>query len=588
MPIDKYRLLKLVSLFIIITAFTTTPLAAQDTSRTTTNPEVIQRVAVVRGQGAQLLNAASREAKAQLPAGSLLILIARSTDGGLLYVESGLHGGGWVSASSLLTVNANELPMQAVATSANPLPANNNNTPASTLSTNNRRFQVDSTQTDTDDGIYARITLTDEWLNLRAGPGTNYAVVAKAGPSTELEITGRTATGEWVQMVARSTNETAWGAATYMALNRPLDDVPIVSVTASASLSTTTDTPILMPTRRPAPIAQATAPPALPTQNKTGLSGILVFNDRIGGTIYGYDLETDRMWAITSGIDPALSPDTTQVAFTRDGGGNGLYVINLDGNNERLVYSGQEMLRSPKWRPDGQYVVFSRSNGYDDCRLLHGGVCLPDEAILEGLPAELQFPEVVNAVRELRNQRQYFTILTRIGPDGNNYRDIPSLDKAGAPDWSQHGIVYHAGPAGIQWTGDHDGQSTLVVNDELHGYFLDPDWHPTVRRIAFHRKLGSHWQIHLVNSDGTGLTAITRPVTALVDELPSSVAPAWSPDGEHIIYLSNRNSIESAGAWHFWVMDADGTNQRRLPIDLPLYYTFSSEQMVSWRAKAVP
>jgi Tol biopolymer transport system component len=60
------------------------------------------------------------------------------------------------------------------------------------------------------------------------------------------------------------------------------------------------------------------------------------------------------------------------------------------------------------------------------------------------------------------------------------------------------------------------------------------------------------------------------------------VAPAWSPDGQHIVYISNRNSIESAGAWHFWVMDADGSNQRRLPVDLPLDYTFSAEQMISW------
>ena len=93
---------------------------------------------------------------------------------------------------------------------------------------------------------------------------------------------------------------------------------------------------------------------------------------------------------------------------------------------------------------------------------------------------------------------------------------------------------------------------------------------------------GQHWQIFAVNPDGTGLTALTRPVTALVDALPSNVSPAWSPNGKHIVYLSYRNSIESAGAWHLWVMNADGSEQRMLPIDVPLEYTYAGEQMVSW------
>jgi len=122
----------------------------------------------------------------------------------------------------------------------------------------------------------------------------------------------------------------------------------------------------------------------------------------------------------------------------------------------------------------------------------------------------------------------------------------------------------------------------LVANDALLGYFHDPAWQPGGGRIVFHRKQGSHWQIYIVNPDGSGLAALTRPVTALVDELPSNVSPTWSPDGQHILYLSNRNSIESAGAWHFWVMNADGSEQRMLPIDVVLDYTFSSEQMVSW------
>ena len=85
-----------------------------------------------------------------------------------------------------------------------------------------------------------------------------------------------------------------------------------------------------------------------------------------------------------------------------------------------------------------------------------------------------------------------------------------------------------------------------------------------------------------MNGDGSGQTALTQPQTTLVDALPSNVAPAWSPDGQHIVFLSNRTDDGNAGAWRLWVMDADGSNQRVLAVDVPIQYTFGSEQVVSW------
>jgi Tol biopolymer transport system component len=86
----------------------------------------------------------------------------------------------------------------------------------------------------------------------------------------------------------------------------------------------------------------------------------------------------------------------------------------------------------------------------------------------------------------------------------------------------------------------------------------------------------------VVNTDGTSKMALTQPKTTLVDSLPSNVAGAYSPDGQHIVFLSNRTPTNEAGQWRLWVMNADGSDQRQLPIDLTIEYTYGLEQVVSW------
>ncbi|MEZ4736687.1 MAG: SH3 domain-containing protein [Caldilineaceae bacterium] len=551
------------------------------------------QIGVVGARGVVLRHALTQQPLVQLPPGTLLTIKARSVDGQYLYAQTEDRQSGWVVADALLVVDVSGLPMMTLPAADSPLltAAITGTLPITTVTAVNSTIPQIITLIPTAspaevvnvpaNAITALVTVQGSRLNLRSGPAVAYPVVGKADPGSRWVVIGRNATDDWVQLQPLNGGATGWAAAAYLQIAGALASVPVVTDLPPPPAPTART---LQPTPVPGNPAPAAASDAgLGAVGKTGLAGVLVFQDRIGGTIYLYDLGRDTLRPLTGGVDPALSPDGRRVAFTRDGGGNGLYVINVDGSEERVIYRDHPLLRAPKWSPDGRWIVFSRSNGYEDCRTVQGSVCLPDSAILEALPEELQGDIVVNKlVRDLPNQRAYHTVLARISPTGSDYRDIPSLDYAAAPDWNEGGIVYHSN-AGIQRTADEsDARSVQVANDALIGYFHDPAWQPGGGRIVFHRKQGSHWQIYAVNPDGSGLVALTRPVTALVDELPSNVSPTWSPDGRHILYVSNRNSIESAGAWHFWVMNADGSEQRLLPIDVILDYTFSSEQMVSW------
>jgi hypothetical protein len=189
----------------------------------------------------------------------------------------------------------------------------------------------------------------------------------------------------------------------------------------------------------------------------------------------------------------------------------------------------------------------------------------------QGLPDDLEAPLI----------KQYRYLLSAVDANGDNFHDIPSLSSAKAPDWGSSGIVYQSA-AGLQRTDDADVATQTVVFDNLKPFYYDPDWQPGGNQIAFQVKGAAQWEIYVVNADGSGMTALTRPVTTLVDELPSNVAPAYSLDGRHIVFLSNRSANNSAGDWHLWVMNADGSNQHPLPIDLAIEYSYGLEQVVSW------
>jgi TolB-like protein/DNA-binding SARP family transcriptional activator len=70
----------------------------------------------------------------------------------------------------------------------------------------------------------------------------------------------------------------------------------------------------------------------------------------------------------------------------------------------------------------------------------------------------------------------------------------------------------------------------------------------TRRQLVFWRWLGDRRDIFVMNTDGTGLRNLTN-------DAEPELAPAWSPDGTQIAYISDGR---------LYLMDADGSNRRRL------------------------
>ncbi len=81
-------------------------------------------------------------------------------------------------------------------------------------------------------------------------------------------------------------------------------------------------------------------------------------------------------------------------------------------------------------------------------------------------------------------------------------------------------------------------------------YTMGPSWSPTSDEIVFAGTPddSEHWNIWVVNADGSGLKELTRGGV-------ENQYPVWSPDGQRIAYTSNEG---------VHLMNADGTDQRLL------------------------
>jgi hypothetical protein len=387
-------------------------------------------------------------------------------------------------------------------------------------------------------------------LNVRTGPGTAYPIIGGLSLGDEVKVVGKNAAGDWLQITYNG--KESWIAAAYV---DPVEngewrmkEVPQVS----------------------APPQPPSMPTSMPTQPPTPeLTGKLVFQVCNGCDIYVINADGSGLRRLTDGLDPAWSPDGTKVAFARWRDPRGIYVIDDDGRNETLLF-GWSQAKAPAWSPDGRHIVFTRRyGGQEEDR-------------------ELSFPGF------------HWTIpahpwwkLGLVRVEDGYFTELLCYDHSFSPTWSPDSrvIAYDSdyglhltsldGSIGAQSYGRHINALSTDVRD------TSPVWSPDGSQIAFMFNQHDHWEIYVMNADGSNRVRLTK------EELfapwpPHNVSPAWSPDGRHIAFFTNRNSEPGSGElkWELYVMNADGSNQRPLfetALDgLPIEYGFVVERMVSW------
>jgi len=417
--------------------------------------------------------------------------------------------------------------------------------------------------------VWAQVKVAS--LNVREGPGTSFPAIGVLSQGDKVNVLGIHPETGWLQIeFAGGPGGKGWitGHEKY------------VSISGSASnIVQVVDVPAPSASGRGEGTAQAVLEQQPAEGAASGLPGKLVFQTSSGGDIYIINADGTGLRKLTTGLDPAISPDGTMVAFARwEGIPRGLFVINTDGTNERLVYGWDRAgLKSPTWSPDGKRLAFTFQTG-DDTQL----------QIYVRYPEALKPPGGSNKILVYEGPRHPWWKVASIGSDGQEFKELMGHDFSFSPAWGtapgDERIVYSS-DRGLFITGEKPGMGNILDDWNkwrLTDYQWDrcPAWSPDGHRIAFQTKSHDHWEIVVINDDGQGRTQITRS-WPLADRPVNSVSPTWSPDGQWIAYLTDQR-----GKWELWRMRPDGSEKQpfleEALRDIRFEYNSVDERVVSW------
>ncbi len=238
-----------------------------------------------------------------------------------------------------------------------------------------------------------------------------------------------------------------------------------------------------------------------------------------------------------------------------------IFVMEADGSNRvNVTNSAERNELSPAWSPDGQRIAyFDGFNAIFDLRLMDADGANKSAAIT----TTTTYP--------------YASVPTW-SPGGTQIAFV--RNNPGSPVSIQADIVVVDLVSGSETTitGPVSFSGSLVDADEI-----EPVWSPDGGKIAFAGVRletypdpitgapieGAQWEIVTVNPDGSGeqILSVGDRNSDRARFLEEDRAPAWSPDGRMLVFMSQAQVPSCCGPWQIWAVNRDGSGATNLSAD---------------------
>ncbi|MBM3128662.1 MAG: hypothetical protein FJ009_08580 [Chloroflexi bacterium] len=377
---------------------------------------------------------------------------------------------------------------------------------------------------------------TKQQVNVRQGPGTQFAIAGKMPANTNVIVVGKSEDGKWFQVAFPDAAHPAWVPNEFVTITGKIDQLPVVAVAPPPTAT------------RGTVVAAATKPPAAtPTQvfpPPRGSIGFVTLEPGQNAYVF-YNLGIEpRSYSANRLLGPqpfdlarftnlppfAMSPTSSRIAYVFDSGNqiNKLRVSHPNNPDVALDMdvASHQGVSSPSFSPDGAKIVYI---GLDKSGVDYGMQFIYTvpaaggkfERFFPANPADLQ------------------------KRPGEVFRGVT---------WGKTHLLFVSNLTGQYeiWRLNGDGGGPMqLTNDKREN--MSPAWAPDGKTYAYSSKqVDGSYQIMIANAfDGSAPRKLTNA--------GHNFSPTFSPDGNWIAFMSNRG-----GRMDVWVTNKNGGNVQLL------------------------
>jgi Tol biopolymer transport system component len=280
-------------------------------------------------------------------------------------------------------------------------------------------------------------------------------------------------------------------------------------------------------------------------------------------TALGNAADLANIRQLTSGGENAeayWSPDGKRLIFQSTRGDlkcDQIFIMNADGSDQHMVSTGKGRTTCGYFLPDGKHILYASTH-------LAGDACPPAADRSKGY------------VWAVYSSYDIFTAKDD-GTDLKRLTDAEGYDAEATVNWKTKKIVYTSLASGDLdlWTMNLDGSGKKRLT-ETYGYDGGPVFSRDGKKVVWRGghpadeaakqkyadllkdNLTSPMKMELFVSDANG-----KHVRQLTNFNCASFAPTFTPDGQQILFSSNKNNCDGR-KFELFLINADGTGLRQI------------------------